>query len=192
MQGLVACPSLYTILIDSLLRKISFPVGCFTDDIKFVADVTTHSVIKVQSAIDDVVNRFEENYSPLSIEKWGILHCDDKQPMNMYYIKGTAVKTMDKFTDLVATRCTAIKYCSHYQEHYQRIASKSASLWCCASHLSLKNPRFFVAGIPCAYFASLNVLLFSVDSGIEEVRKCARGFTTALYQVYWPAERKAI
>ena len=92
MQGSVEGPSLYTVQIDSLLRKIPCPVRRFADDTKFVADVTTHSVIEVQSAIDEVVNWSEEKYSPLSIDKCGILHCGDKQPMNVYYIKAQLLK----------------------------------------------------------------------------------------------------
>ena len=107
MQGSVAGPSLYTVLIDSLLCKIPFPAGCFADDIKFVADVTTHTVTQMQSAIDEVINWPEENYLPLSIDKCGILYCGNKQLMNVYYIKGTAVKTKDNFTDLSIMRCTA-------------------------------------------------------------------------------------
>ena len=55
MQDSVVGPSLYIVIIDLLLRNIPFPIECFTDDIKFTADVTTHSVIEMQSAIDEVV-----------------------------------------------------------------------------------------------------------------------------------------
>ena len=74
MQGSVEGPSLYTVLLDSLLRKIPFSFGCFADNIKFMADVTTDTVIEVQSEIDEIVNWSEENYSPLCIDKCDILH----------------------------------------------------------------------------------------------------------------------
>ena len=76
-QTSIAGPSLYAILRDSLLRKIIFFVIYFDDNIKFVADVTTHTVIEVQPVIDEVINWSEENYSPLFIDRCGIRRCGD-------------------------------------------------------------------------------------------------------------------
>ena len=183
MQSSVAGLSLYAVLIDSLLRKIPFSVGCFADDIKFVADVTTHTVIKVQSAIDEVVNWSGENYSPLSIDKCGILHCGDKQPMNVYYIKSTAVRTMDNFTDLSITRCTVLKHCNHHQVHYQHIVSKTTRVSGAVRCIFRSRTRELLWSAFQMYILPvlMIVLLSSIDSGTEQGHKYAGGSTAPLY-----------
>jgi hypothetical protein len=55
VQGSASGPGLYTVLADSLLRRIELLCQVFADDFKFVADVTMHSQAVVQADVNAVV-----------------------------------------------------------------------------------------------------------------------------------------
>ena len=109
IQGSEMGPGLYTVFIDSLFQCIRLPVTAFADDVKFVADVITLTEAKVQSDINSVVALYvAENYTPLSLDKCGLLQCGKQKYRNNYYINGAQVKSVDSFLDLGVIRTTVI------------------------------------------------------------------------------------
>ena len=128
VQGTVVGPGLYTVFVDSLFRKIRLPSIGYADDFKFIADVVLYSTADVQHDINTIVQWSDDNYTPLSIEKCGVLHCGAEQPNRVYYIKGSVLKSVDNFKDLGVVRSTAANHTGHYQAHYQQVAAKAAQV----------------------------------------------------------------
>ena len=126
VQGSVCGPRLYTIFIDSLIRKIRLPLAGFADDIKFLADVAIHSAEEVQTEINVVVDWSKENHTPLSAPKCGVLHCGVQPSPHKYVIEGTAMPSIDTFTDLGVRRTGAVMHSDHYREHYEHVVSAAA------------------------------------------------------------------
>jgi hypothetical protein len=141
VQGSVVGPGIYTVFVNSLFARLHLPVGGFADDIKFIADVTIHGAAYVQSEIDEVVKWSDENCSPLSIDKCGVLHCGALERNNTYYIKGSVLKSLDSFKDLGVIRTTNTSHSAHYQEHYKHIVSKAARMSGCIRHIFHSRKR---------------------------------------------------
>jgi hypothetical protein len=104
LQGSVCGPGLYTLLVDSLLRKISLRNWCFADDFKFIADVSVYSQEVIQAEINAVIQWADEHNMPLSEEKCGVMHCGNNQPNYAYNIRGKIMTVYDSFTDLGVLR----------------------------------------------------------------------------------------
>jgi hypothetical protein len=100
VQGSVCGPGLYTLVADSLLRKITLPKWGFADDFKIVADVTVHPCALVQAEINAVVEWSNSRHMPLSVEKCGVLHCGQNQPRHSYCILGSNMVEISAFKDL--------------------------------------------------------------------------------------------
>ena len=92
IQGPVAGPGLFTVFIDSLFRRIRLPVTAFVDNVQFVVNVTTLIEGEVQSYINIIALWAAENYMPLSLDKYGVLHCGKQQHPNNYSINGALMK----------------------------------------------------------------------------------------------------
>ena len=58
----------------------------------FVDDVTALTEAEVQSDINFVALWATENYTPLSFDKRGVLHCGKQQHANNNYINGILMK----------------------------------------------------------------------------------------------------
>ena len=110
-------PGLYVIFIDSLFRAIRLPSAGYADDIKFIADVTLNSTAEVQAEIDTVMQWSDVKYAPLSVNKCSILHCGKQPSHNIYYIKGTVLKSIDNFKNFADIRSAATSHAGHYQAH---------------------------------------------------------------------------
>ena len=115
IQGSSLGPDLYTIFIDSLLRRIQLPAVAFADDLKFIADVIHHTAASVQEDVNIVADWANENHTPLSVEKCGILHCGSHQPLNAYYLYNIPMTVMDSFVDLGVERSSTVNNSLHYQ-----------------------------------------------------------------------------
>ena len=100
IQGSTCRPGLFTLLADTLLRKLKLPNWGFTDDLKFVSNVTVNSHETTQAEIDVVVLWSDERLMPLSLGKCGVMHCGKNQPCYEYYIRGNLLSIMESFKDL--------------------------------------------------------------------------------------------
>ena len=124
VQGSCLGPTLFTALLDSLLRRIRLPVGAFADDVKFMADVVTYSRAEVQVAIDTLCDWSDENDMQLSIEKCAVLHCGRHQPNFEYRIRGALIPCVDSVVDLGLLRSSS----GGYTGHCQAVAAKASRL----------------------------------------------------------------
>ena len=115
IQGSSLGPDLYTIFIDSLLRRIQLPAVAFANDLKFIADVIHHTATRVQEDVNIVAKWANEHHTPLSVEKCGILHCGSHQPLNVYHLYNIPMTVMDSFVDLGVERSSTVDYSLHYQ-----------------------------------------------------------------------------
>ena len=115
IQGSSLGPDLYTIFIDSLLRRIQLPAVAFADDLKFIADVIHHTAASVQEDVNIVADRANEHHTPLSVEKCGILHSGSHQPLNVYHLYNIPITVMDSFVDLGVERSSTVDYSLHNQ-----------------------------------------------------------------------------
>ena len=50
------------------------------------------------------------NYTPLRVDKCGVLHCNEQPNHNVYYIKGAVFKSIDNFKDLGVIRFAATNH----------------------------------------------------------------------------------
>ncbi len=107
VQGSVLGPVLYTVLADSLLRRLCLPVQAFADDIKLVADVSVYSQHVVQANIDVIANWSDEFDMPLSIDKCAVLHCGRNQMNFNYNIRGVYIQCADTVMDLGVQRSSS-------------------------------------------------------------------------------------
>ena len=104
IQGSTCGPGLFTLLADTLLRKLKLPNWGFADDLKIVSDVTVNSRETTQAEIDVVVLWSDERLMPLSLGKCGVMHCEKNQPCHEYYIRGNQLPLMESFKDLGVLR----------------------------------------------------------------------------------------
>ena len=84
VQGSCLGPILFTILLDTLLRRLRHSSVAFADDLKYVADVAISSRDDVQEDATTVENWSAEYGMPVSIEKSLVLHCGLHQPKYVY------------------------------------------------------------------------------------------------------------
>ena len=124
LQGSTLEPVLYTILIGPLLRLLNCPKGAFTDDIKFVADVTTNTYETVQAEVTKIAYWSDSHNIPLTIEKSSVMHCGHDQPSYNYTIYGASLRSVDKFADLGIQRTS----CAGYADHCKEISAKASKM----------------------------------------------------------------
>ena len=113
VQGSVCGPGLYTVLTDSLLRKIDSPRWSYANDFKFVVDVTERSRVEVQSGEAIVLRWSDKHHMPLSCDKCGVMHCGYANPSDIYYIHGCLMAEFVSFKDLGFVRPHDGGYASH-------------------------------------------------------------------------------
>lgn len=100
----------------------SFSLYIYADDLKIIADVTTHSKTTVQQEVDTVVKWSEEHLMPLSTDKCTVLHCGRSQPFNAYFIQSSQMTRVDEMKDLGVVRSSS----GHYVGHCQAVVSKAS------------------------------------------------------------------
>ena len=74
VQGSIIGPALYTICINLLLKKISFPCQAFIDDLKFIAHVIENNQEEIQQRVSSIVQWADEHQALLSFDKSSVLH----------------------------------------------------------------------------------------------------------------------
>jgi hypothetical protein len=99
--------------------------------LKIVADIQLYSAAEIQADIDTVADWADGHNTPLSIGKCCVLHCGVQVSPNIYYIKGTVLKSNGNFTDLGVKRTTARCHSEHYREHIHDIALSASRLSGC-------------------------------------------------------------
>ena len=124
IQGSSLGPVLYNISINPLLRKLTLPSQGFADDLKFVADVVTHSRSRIQQEVDTISLWADEHCTPLSLEKCTVLHCGHHQPNNDYTIHNAVMKRVDVQSDLGIIRsCDGT-----FTEHCRNAVAKASKI----------------------------------------------------------------
>ena len=150
---------LKSLLVDTLLRTISqrrLRRWCFTDDIKFFANVTLCNSIAFLEEIDIVSSWSDEKQMPLSLDKCGVMHCGSLQPNNDYVIYGTTMSLLDSFKDLGVMRSANCLFV----DQYSATAVKASKVADTIKHLFQQNTlqllcqcsamgRKFGAHMPC-------------------------------------------
>jgi Reverse transcriptase (RNA-dependent DNA polymerase)/Endonuclease-reverse transcriptase len=124
VQGSVLGPALFTVLLDSLLRRLRLPAVAFADDVKYVADVAVHSQREVQAEIDTLADWSAEHDMPLSIEKCAVLHCGNGQQNFNYKIGDVFIPVVNSLVDLGLQRSSSCGY----EGHCDMVASKASKL----------------------------------------------------------------
>ena len=127
VQGSMIGPALYTIFINPLLKKLSFPCQAFADDLKFIADVIENNQEKMQQEVSSIVQWADENQAPLSIDKSSVLHCGRQEKHNTYYIHNSAIKAVGNWHDLGIIHSSGCTYIKHYK-HLVSSAHSQAEL----------------------------------------------------------------
>ena len=188
LQGSVCGPGLYTLLVDSLLRKIGLRNWCFADDFKFIADVTVCSQAAIQDEIDAVVQWSDERNMPLSEEKCGVMHCGNSQPnYTNNNIRGKPMTIFDSFKDSGVLR-SIDRYegqCHAASVKASRTASAIRWLFQINSR-QLLWPAFKSYVLPTLMYCSQawNPLLVK---DIDEVKRVQRRFTECICGMYEPS-----
>ena len=113
IQGSACGPVLYTVVADSLLRRLKLPAWAFADDFKLLADVAAHSRDVIQQDVDTINQWSDERSMPLSIEKCAVMHCGKNQWLHSYMIKGKSLMCVDSFKDLGLVRTSNSNYSTH-------------------------------------------------------------------------------
>ena len=104
IQGSVVGPGLFSVVLDSLLYRLSLPFVAFIDDVKMVADLEKHCAADVQRDLD-IIGAWSEDYKmPLSVEKSAVLHYGPHNPEHMYTIQGSILQSTDSMRNLGVTR----------------------------------------------------------------------------------------
>ena len=75
VQGFSLGPDFYVMLTDSLLRALSLSRVAFADDLKFAADVISHTQQEIQAEINKASNWADQHHMPLSVVKSAVVHC---------------------------------------------------------------------------------------------------------------------
>lgn len=114
-------PSFFSLVEDSLLRRIRLPAVAYADDVKFVADVIVNTQADVQAEVDSVVDWSNEHDMPLSIEKCLVMHCGRSQPNFAYNMHGSTINCAVAVKDLGVLRSSNFGY----EGHYQAVAAKA-------------------------------------------------------------------
>ena len=175
IQGSVCGSTLYTIVADSLLRRLKLPAWSFADDIKYLADVTVHGRDIVQADVDTIAQWSAEHLMPLTIEKCAVLHGGRKQPRHEYVLQGRSLASVDSFKDLGLVRTSDSSYTTHCET---AAASASRAAGAIRRAFQLKAPQLlwpafqsYVA--PVAMYASQawNPLLRKDANAIEKVQR---------------------
>ena len=109
-------------LTDSLLRALSLPRVAFADDLKFAADVISHTQQEIQAEINKVSNWADQHHMPLSVEKNAVVHCGNNQPNFKYTLNNRSIPVVNSVTDLGVVRSTS----SANTEHCQAAISKAS------------------------------------------------------------------
>ena len=122
-QGSCVGPTLYRIFIDFLLRKISLPSETFADDLKFIIDVAINPRDAVQKEVNLLSDWATLHGTPLSVEKFTVLHCGPHQPNHTYYINSVAITSTDSVKDLGIRQSKD----GTYTEHCNNVISWAAS-----------------------------------------------------------------
>jgi hypothetical protein len=116
-QGSVISPTLFCILIDSLLRSLAELVGsgsyAFADDLKFITSTSSGDYRVAQQAVDLVSDWSVTHRMPLSIEKSGVLHCGSNNPGRKYNLAGRQLPQLEHLRDLGVLRSTTAGYSDH-------------------------------------------------------------------------------
>ena len=119
IQGSACSPVLYTVVADSLLRRLKLPAWAFADGLKLLADVAVHSRDVIQQDVDAINQWSDERSMPLSIQKCAVMHCGKTQRLHTYVIKGKLLMCVDSFKYLGLVRT------SSYSKHCEMIAARA-------------------------------------------------------------------
>lgn len=82
VQGSVVGTGLFTVFIDTLLRRIPFRSVSFADDVKFFADVITSAIARKGSDGIDIVEQWSIEYYDMSfsVEKASLCSVENVSP----------------------------------------------------------------------------------------------------------------
>ena len=157
IQGYTLGSILYNIFIDSLLSRITLPSEGFADDFKLLADVSVYTAHQIQDEIDKVVTWTDENYTPLSVDKCVVLHCDPRQSNNVYHIRDIVINSVDNLCDLGISRSSD----GSFSDHCLAIANEASQV--CgiirhtfrSRHRNLLWPAFIYYVLPILSYCSL-------------------------------------
>ena len=79
---------IYIALADTLLKQITIPASAFAEDIKFIANIVKYIRREIQTNVDTVALWYNERFMPLSLDKCGVLQCNNQEARNDYVING--------------------------------------------------------------------------------------------------------
>ena len=116
IQGSAYGLVLYTVVADSLLRRLKLPAWAFADDLKLLADVAVHSCDVIQQEVDIISQWSDERSMPLSIGKCAVMNCGKNQTLHSYVIKGKPLMcfvSSNSFKDLGLIRPSNSSYSTH-------------------------------------------------------------------------------
>ena len=138
VQGSSIGAVVFTVLIDSLLRRLRHLTVAFADDGKFLADVAESNQVEVQIDIDNIDKWSSDNKIPLSLEKSLVMHVGCNLPMHSFHLQGNQLKTVDCYTDLGIIRSTKYGY-RNYIDVLSTKASRTARMLCRAFQTSSRQ-----------------------------------------------------
>ena len=155
IQGSVVGPGLFSVVLDSLLCRLSLPSVAFVDDVKMVANLEKHCAADIQTDLD-IIGAWSEDYKmPLSVEKSAVLHYGPHNPEHMYTIQGSILQSTDSMRDLGVTRSIE----GGFNQHIAGVASSASRMAVALSRVFQQRP----AVIPWFAFKSyvLPILMYS-------------------------------
>ena len=110
IQGSILGPTLFTLFLDSLFRKLPMPSYAFADDLKIVLEVNDNNQELNQSSVLNIEEWSIENKMPQSIIKCCVLHGGKNNLDQKYFLFGQYINLCDAMSDLDITRSA---YCDY-------------------------------------------------------------------------------
>ena len=101
---------LFSVVDDSILRRMILSSIAFANDVKFGADAAARTREDIQAEVDAIVVLSDDYDIPLSIDICLVLHCGRGQPQYPYYIKETMIKSAVSMKDLRVMRSAGYGY----------------------------------------------------------------------------------
>ena len=113
IQGSILGPDFYIMLTNSLLKALSLHRVAFADNLKFAADVISHTQQEIQAEINKVSNWANQHHMPLFVEKSVVVHCGKNQPNFKYTLNNRPIPVVNSITKLGVVRSTSSTYTEH-------------------------------------------------------------------------------
>ena len=84
IKGSFLGPIFFSIVVDSMFRRLRSLSVAFADNVKFVADVAVRTREDVHVEVDTIIAWYDDQDMPLSIDKCLVLQCGRGQPQHPY------------------------------------------------------------------------------------------------------------